>query len=247
MTGQSGTEFNNFIGLRTFYAEKNEVHDASMTTRRSLLRWFTAGAALIAWGAVLLQFYLSLRLAVANGKGVGWGVVIYFGYFTILTNLLVALALSVPLVIPASAPARFFARPGVATAIVAAITLVGAAYFILLRKAWNPQGWQLAADVALHYVTPLLFLLYWWFAVPKRGLGWGAIPKWTVYPIGYFVYLLLRGSLTGLYPYPFIDVSTLGYGRALLNALGVLIGFVAVAALLVGAARLQSASATRNE
>lgn len=216
-------------------------------TRSFFLRLFTAGAALIAWGALGLQLYLSLHLAIANGKGMGWGIVTYFGYFTILTNILVGLALSIPFLRPASALGRFFARPDVATGIAAAIALVGAAYFILLRTTWNPQGWHLAADVTLHYVTPLLFLLYWWLAVPKRGLRGWVILQGAVYPLGYFVYILIRGLCTGLYPYPFMDAHALGYGRTLLNAFGLLMGFMVMAAFLVVAARLQRTSRTLNE
>lgn len=169
---------------------------------------------------------------------------IYLGYFTILTNVLVAAALLVPLVAPASAPGQFFARPGVATTLAVSITVVGLAYFFLLRKVWDPQGWQLVADVALHYVTPVLFIVYWWVAVPKSELRWTDLPKWTLYPVAYMMYVLVRGALTGLYPYHFIDVKALGYGQALVNALGVLIGFVVVAAILMAAARIADASAT---
>ena len=211
-----------------------------MIARSPGLRAFTLAAALVAWGAVLLQLVLSLQLAVANGKGVVGGLLIYFGFFTVLTNILVALALSAPFARPASALGRFFARPGVATTVAAAITVVGVAYFFLLRNVWDPQGWQLVADVALHYVTPVLFLVYWWLAVPKGTIDWAGIPKWMLYPVGYLVYALIRGALTGLYPYAFIDVSVLGYGAAIANAMGVLLGFVGVAAALVAVARLKT-------
>ena len=201
------------------------------------LRAFTFVAALVAWAAVALQLVLSLQLAVANGRGILGGIVVYLSYFTILTNILVALTLSVPLAAPKGALGRFFARPGVATAVATAITVVGLAYFFLLRRIWDPQGWALVADVALHYVVPVLFLLYWGLAVPKGGLRFADIPKWLLYPLGYMVYVLIRGALTGLYPYYFIDASVLGYGAAFVNALGVLVGFVVVAAALVLVAR----------
>ena len=202
------------------------------------LRAFTLLAALVAWAAVTLQLVLSLQLAVANGRGILGGVVVYLSYFTILTNILVALTLSVPLAAPKGTLGRFFSRPGVATAVGTAITVVGLAYFFLLRRVWDPQGWNLVADAALHYAVPVLFLLYWYLAVPKSGLRFADIPKWLLYPLGYMVYVLLRGALTGLYPYYFIDVGVLGYGAAFLNALGVLVGFVVTAAALVLVARL---------
>ena len=45
--------------------------------------------AVIAWCGVLLQLYISLSNAVLDGRGVINGLVRYFAYFTILTNIFV--------------------------------------------------------------------------------------------------------------------------------------------------------------
>lgn len=210
-----------------------------MTAERGPARLFMVLAATVAWCGVLLQLYLSLRLSLANGKTVVEGLIIYFGYFTILTNILVAVVLTLPVVVPASWAGRFFNRPGVRTATAAAITGVGLVYFLLLRKVWNPEGWQLAADLVLHYLTPILFLAYWWISVPKQGLRWSQVGAWMSYPLGYLAYMLIRGELTGLYPYPFLDVGSLGYGRTLTNGLGMLAGFALASLLLLLVGRWQ--------
>ncbi len=203
-------------------------------TQNAGVRIFTTVAAVVGWVAVMLQFYLSLRMAVANGRGIGWGLFVYFGYFTVLTNILVALALAAPRVAPSAAIARFFRRSGVITAIAASITMVGIVYSLVLRQIWNPEGLQLVADRLLHDVMPIVFLLYWWIAVPKRGVRWVDVPLWLVYPVGYLVYALVRGAASGFYPYPFLDVDALGYGPTLGNSLMILVGFVAIALLLIG-------------
>jgi hypothetical protein len=107
-------------------------------------------AALIAvtvWAAVLLQLYLSLGLVLAQGGTVARGLAMYFGYFTVLTNWLVCLAMTWPLLAPNSAPGRFFARPVVVGGVTACIAFVGLAYYVLLRHVWQPQGLRLLADV----------------------------------------------------------------------------------------------------
>ena len=58
--------------------------------------------AALGWFSVLLQLYITLHSTMLNGKGVAGGIVSYLGYFTILTNLLVCAALTMPLVAPAS-------------------------------------------------------------------------------------------------------------------------------------------------
>lgn len=197
----------------------------------------TTLVALTAWLGVLLQLVLSLQLAVANGKSVGDGLVVYLGYFTVLTNLLVAVSLSWPLLSPHSAPGRWLQRPGLASAITVSIAIVGLAYHLLLRHIWNPQGPQWLADVTLHYAVPLLCLVHWWFTVPPARMPWHAPLAWAAWPLAYLVYALLRGAWLQSYPYPFIDVMAIGYPQALLNSAGLLVVFLVLGGLLVAVSR----------
>lgn len=214
-----------------------------MRAHPARLRAFATITALTGWGVLILQCYLLLRLTVADGRGVSGGIVAYLGYFTILTNILAALALSAPLVSRNSSLGRFFSGGSVISAVAAAMAMVGGAYSLLLRHLWNPQGWQLVADEGLHDLMPIAFLIYWWFAVPRGAVRLADIPRWCMYPIAYLLYAMARGALIGSYPYPFIDVGVLGYGRVLLNALGLLLGFALIAIVLVGAGALKGESA----
>ena len=197
----------------------------------------TTSVALVAWFGVLLQLVLSLQLAVTNGKSALDGLVVYLGYFTVLTNLLVAVSLSWPLLGPRSAPGRWFQRPGVASAIAVSIAIVGLAYHLLLRHIWNPQGLQWLADVTLHYAVPLLCLVHWWYCVPPTRMAWHAPLAWAAWPLAYLVYALLRGAWLQSYPYPFIDVTALGYPQTLLNAAGLLVIFLLLGSVLVAVGR----------
>ncbi|RDS80217.1 hypothetical protein DWU98_15020 [Dyella monticola] len=189
--------------------------------------------ALVAWFALLLQLYLSLRLTYSMGTSTAEGVAIYFGYFTVLTNLLVAAAATGPVVAPLSGWGRFFARPTAIGWVAASIAFVGVAYFVLLRHVWNPTGLQLLADVLMHYVVPVLVLVYSLIAIRGRALSWNAPLWWSLYPVLYFVYVLVRGALMGRYPYAFIDVSQLGYAITLRNAVALWVAFLIVAYVLM--------------
>ncbi|PHA01424.1 hypothetical protein COE65_27185, partial [Bacillus sp. AFS051223] len=63
-----------------------------------------------------------------------------------------------------------------------------------------------------------------------------------IYPVLYFAYALLRGHSLGLYPYPFSDVEKLGYPQVLINASGILLGFVLIALVVVGLDRWRGRS-----
>ena len=133
-------------------------------------------------------------------------------------------------------------RPSVSSAVAASIVLVALAYSVLLRHLWQPEGWQWLADELLHDVMPALFVVYWWFAVPKGRLRLWHLAAWALYPALYFAYALWRGSEIGVYAYPFIDVASLGYGQVMLNALGVLAGFWAIGLVLLGLDRWRGRS-----
>ena len=204
-----------------------------MTTINGKARPLAALIAVIAWAAILLQLYLSLSYAAASGKTVGQGLVMYFGFFTVLTNLLVCLAATWPLVAPASVPGRFFARPVAIGWVAASIAFVGIAYYVLLRHVWHPQGLQLLADVLLHYVSPILFVIYSLVVLRGVALRWTAPLWWSLYLAVYFVYVLIRGAIIGSYPYGFIDASKLGYAIALRNGIFLLVAFLLLAYVLM--------------
>lgn len=195
--------------------------------------------AALGWFSVLLQLYITLHSTILNGTGVAGGFVSYLGYFTILTNLLVCAALTIPLVAPASAAGRFFSRSAVTAGVATSIVFVSLAYHVLLRNAWNPQGLQLVADVLLHYAMPVLYLIYWWFNFPKGALRWTYPLYWSLYPTVYLIYALIRGRIIGSYPYRFIDPLAIGYGRTMINAAGLLVVFIVLGIILVALGRIQ--------
>lgn len=200
-----------------------------MTTKpHALNKMMLAALALIAWMALLLQLHLSIELAFANGHGIVHGTLAFLAYFTVLTNLFVALAATLPLVAGATRVGRFFAKPTVLGCAITSIVMVGAGYHLLLRNAWNPQGLQLVADYLLHYVVPLCALAYWVTFAPRARLGVFTPFAWCIYPIGYLVYALIRGELTGMYPYYFIDVAKIGFAQVLANSAAMLVAFVLV-------------------
>jgi hypothetical protein len=198
-----------------------------------------AALAALAWFGLLLQFFITLQSNIQSGHGVVRGIVIFLGYFTILTNLVVCLALTLPLLAPSTPAGRFFARSDVNAGVATSIVFVGLAYYFLLRNVWNPQGLSLLANAILHYVTPALFLIYWWFAFPKGALRWSYPLIWSIYPTAYMAYVLIRGEIIGHYPYGFIDPSAIGYQRTMINAVGLLMVFIALGLILVAVARLQ--------
>ncbi|TDV70117.1 Pr6Pr family membrane protein [Pseudomonas sp. LP_7_YM] len=194
---------------------------------------YAAVAALLGWLALAVQLYLILWGRWVEQASVVGGLVRFSSFFTIVTNTLVAVALSCAITDRHSAGHRFFRSPVVCAGITTSILLVGIAYNLLLRHLWTPQGWQRLADELLHDVMPLVFFGYWWLFLPKGVLGFKHVLAWMLYPALYFIWVLLRGHVFGDYLYPFLDIGTLGVAKALVNALGVLAGFVGIGLVIL--------------
>jgi hypothetical protein len=200
-----------------------------------------AAAAVLAftgWGALGLQFKLSIGMALANGKTWAAGAVTYLSFFTILTNTLVAIGLTVPLLVPGSRLGRWFSRPRARGATATYIAGVGLVYSLALRQIWDPQGAQLVADRLLHDAIPILYLLFWLFLVEKGRLRWQEAIAWLTYPLAYAVYTLARGAVTNWYPYPFLDVTQLGYAAVLWHVVVLSCGFSGIGLVIVGIDRV---------
>ena len=190
--------------------------------------------AVAAWFGVLLQLWLSIRLALVNGKPVISGLASYLGYFTVLTNIFVALVCTAGSLRQHPPTRSSLYRLPVVGCSTAAILVVGIGYHALLRESWNPQGLQWVADVVLHSIVPLGALLHWLVYRYDDRVVWWAPLSWCWYPLVYFIYVMLRGEILSSYPYPFIDVLTLGYTRSVINAVGFLVGFVVLGFALLG-------------
>jgi hypothetical protein len=190
-----------------------------------------------AWLALGLQLYLEILRSLAGGGPMATILFRYFSFFTILTNLLVALTLTLSLARSKIGWGRFFSRATVQTGVAVYIAVVGAIYSLLLRHMWTPVGPQKLADALLHDVVPVAYVLYWVIFVPKAELRWRHALLWLIYPLVYMVYTLLHGAVSGWYPYPFVDAAILGFPRALGNAGLMLLLFLALGLLAVGIPR----------
>ncbi|WP_299291813.1 Pr6Pr family membrane protein [uncultured Mucilaginibacter sp.] len=193
--------------------------------------------AAIAWFAVIMQFLISVPEYMQKGETLAGSIVHLASYFTILTNILVAVSLTSVLLFPETFIGRFFSKISSATAIAVYITIVALVYNLVLRPFWSAKGAFKTNDELLHVVVPALYLLNWLFFLPKKGLVWKQLPNWLIFPLCYLFYVIIRGALTGFYPYFFVDVKRFGYAAVALNAFVLLIVFAVFCAMFISIGR----------
>lgn len=182
--------------------------------------------------AIILQYVLTIS---GNpDKGAGELTLNFFSYFTIQTNIMVAIALAVPAFAPQSKPGQWLVRPDIRTAIALYIAVVGLIYHFLLAATWAPQGWSLLANNLLHYVMPAAFIADWLMFSPKGQLRPSEPFRWLVVVVAYGVWTLLHGAFSHWWPYWFVDVDALGYGKAAAYFAGLLVFFLFTGWIMFG-------------
>ena len=197
---------------------------------------FRIAAGILGWAALILQY--ALVLTGTLGADSFTRTINFFSFNTIVTNILAALALTLPIMAPQSALGQFFSKPTVRTAITAYMIIVMGVVYLILRHLTKFEGWDLVADVILHYVMPVLFVIDWLFLVPKQTLKLSDTLRWLAYPIVYLAWTFIHGAYSGFYPYPFLNNNELGIARVLLNEAGLIVIFLVLGFILVTGGRM---------
>lgn len=207
------------------------------------MKVYLAVLVLLGWFALIAQFCISLSSGLAPTAEL---IIRYFSYFTITTNIMVALCSTTLLFVPQSKWGSFFSRQTIQAAITVYIVIVGIIYNTILRFIWDPNGLQRIVDELLHLIIPILFLIYWFVFVLKDRLKWNSFWPWLIYPLVYVIYIFIRGSFSGFYPYPFLDVPQFGFSQVLINSLGITLAFVVVSLLFIGFGKRTSTKRTSS-
>ena len=134
----------------------------------------------------------------------------FFSFFTILTNVLVMLAMLLPVIAGRTGAGGAMASPGVR----AAVTMY-------------------AVNILLHYVMPSAMLIDWLAFVPRGQLTRRDPARWLLFPLVYGGWTLAHGFATDWWPYWFVDVSELGLARTAAYFAGLLIFFLIVGLVVV--------------
>lgn len=225
--------------------------DAAPSRPRSARAWHTATAS-VAWAGLALQLVLSAggvypstqtvpsQLGLGNAAGLDGAVgrtLDFLSYFTIWSNVVVAVVATLLAVRP-DRDGRLLRVLHLDALLM--ITITGLVYAVVLAPTAHLTGWQVPANALIHQVTPLVTLVAWLVVGPRGWIAWRTVPEALVLPVVWLGWTLLRGAVIGAYPYPFVDVVRLGYGRVLVNVVAITLLGVVLGAVLLGIDRLLS-------
>lgn len=195
---------------------------------RSARRWHALTAVVVVT-ALVLQLVLIIIgnpvLAESEPPALAMRLYRFFAYFTIESNLLVA--------ITATSLALDPTRDGtvwrvVRLAGIVGITITAVVHFFLLRPLLDLDGWDYTADKLLHMVGPALAILGWLLFGPRPRVTARIVWLALLFPIIWAAWTLSFGAVDGWYPYPFLDPDEKGWGAVLVAVLGITALFLAL-------------------
>ena len=198
-----------------------------------------AGAiAALGWFALSVEFALSLHTSFREGRTILGALFVFFRFFTILTNLGIALLMTTTLWRGLRGRPLPSARPYAAMLVYLVVVCV--TYEALLRALWSPKGILFVTDMTMHDIVPVLTLAFWLVFAPKASLAWSDPIRWLEFPAVYFAVTVTAGLLGAGYPYGFLDADVLSVHDLVRNVLVFLVFFYGLGMATIAAARALS-------
>ena len=188
----------------------------------------------VAWFAVLLQLVLvvqgSVILDETDPPGLAARIYRFFAYFTIQSNLLVAVVSTMQVRDPACGSRGWRV---VRAAALVGITVTGLVHFVLLRPLLDLDGADWVADKLCHVVVPVLAVAAWAWVGPRPRADLRVAVYALCWPVAWTVWTLVVGQVDGWVPYPFLDPAEDGWGAVGIACLGITLLFLLLFALYV--------------
>lgn len=203
--------------------------------RRPSVAWnlvtFASGATGLIWQLVLaLQNKKVLVDASGAPPGASTRIIRYFSYFTVEANVLVAVV-ALSLVLIPNRNGRIWRVIRLQS--LYGIIVTGIVYSTLLRGVVDLHGPAAVTNALLHYVAPLLAAVGWLLFGPRPRIDDNTLVISLIWPALYMAYTFAHGAASHWYPYPFVDVDTLGYVTVLRNGVALNVLLVGIGALLM--------------
>jgi len=206
------------------------MEDTKIQEGSSPREWIDLIGFFLGWFSIVGQFVLTIE---NRQVAIFETIIRFFSFFTILTNLLVALYFTSRIPIFKKVSIRQMTNKGTITALTVFILVVGLVYQLVLRQTWHPTGFQRIVDELLHSVMPVFVLLYWLSFADIADIKFNILKNWLWFPGLYFVYILIRGLFSDFYPYPFINALEIGYVQVIFYCLIVSGVFLAILGILL--------------
>jgi hypothetical protein len=194
--------------------------------------WFGATAACVVAGVVLSVYSATTAGYFSTSVERGFNT---FAFFTTDSNLIVG-ATSLLLALQPNRSSFVFSTVRLIGVICIGVT--GLVFHVALASLLDLQGVHRLGNELVHTIVPIMGVVGWLAFGPRRLTSARVAVASLVFPIVWLGFTLIRGAVIHWYPYPFIDVTKIGYGGTVLNCIWVSVLLLGLAGAAVWIDRL---------
>lgn len=174
--------------------------------------------------ATTISFGTHIPEQMAEGKSLFGAVLHFFSFYTNWTNILLILIYL----------DLFFGFTNLSSPVsgvtgLTSIIMVMIVYHLLLSATHDPQGISVFSNIVMHYVTPVLFTMFWITTRHIGALSWGDLYKFIAFPLAFLVFTYIKAAVINEYPYDFLNISLNG-----IEGVAPIIGGIVVLILALG-------------
>lgn len=110
--------------------------------------------------------------------------------------------------------------------IVVYITITLIIFAIMLAPTYHPTGWSQVSNIVAHYIVPVLVIFYFFYVKEKYNFRPKDVLIWISYPVVYILFMIVYGTITNDYLYPFFQVSEVGVLGLIITIFGLVFVFL---------------------
>ncbi len=182
-----------------------EIIKSDRVLLRVIPLFFTAA---LLWVCLFLRIRLGFDLHYGSKFQT---IVTSLSYFTNLTHLFLACFSSVYVfyLLTTKRSADSFDR--ILASFVVFCLFLALVYHLMIARYLGLHGTRLYISTVFHTLVPIGLTFLWFLIKPDIRFNYKVILKWMAYPIGYLVYIVIRGLMTRDYPYPFLRIHRIGW------------------------------------
>jgi hypothetical protein len=161
----------------------------------------------------------------------------YFSFFTVETSIIAIVLLLVGGVLALGVVFDPIGYTTLRMCLLAYEVVTSVVYNVMLRglpdEGFVASAWP---GEIMHVWIPIFLVLDWLFSPGRPALGWTGLRIVVIFPIAWLAYTMVRGAVTGWYPYPFLEPST-GVVSVLAYVLGITVFVLTLASLAIAYSR----------
>jgi hypothetical protein len=167
----------------------------------------------------------------------------YFSYVTIQSSLMNIVVLLVGGIFALRYSRDTELLTAVRMSLVAYAIIVGVVYNVLLRDIVSvgyvsPITWP---NEVIHVIIPVFLVIEWLLAPGRAALSFKRIGFAVAYPLLWVGFTLVRGPLTGWYPYPFLEPNGPGgWPSVWIYVVGIASFIIVMAAIAISVTRINN-------